>query len=82
MGEFEDLTPSQKRYLNEKACVVILNCELVGTWRNLKKLCDDMKEQDAEFFSYSSLSKKRGEINPIEFETEKGKYAVYIEKLK
>jgi hypothetical protein len=78
----EDLTVSQKRYQNEKAFVVVLNCAVLGTWRNLKKLCEDMKERDGQFFSYSSLSKRRDKENPMEFETAQGKYSVYIERLK
>ena len=62
--------------------VVNLNCELLGVWGNLKKLCEEMKDSDGAFLSYSSLSKRRSEQNPIEFETERGKYSVYIEKLK
>ena len=72
----------KKEYESQKAFVVVLNCEVVGTWRNLKKLCDEMKVLDFQFFSYSSLSKRRGEENPITFETARGKYAVYIERMK
>ncbi len=61
---------------------VNLNCVLLGVWGNLKKLCEEMKATDSEFLSYSSLSKRRNGENPIEFETAKGKYSVYIEKLK
>ena len=78
----EDLTASQRQYQNQKAVVVVLNCEVLGTWRNLKKLCEEMKERDAEFRSYSSLSKRRDDENPITFETGQGEYKVYIEKLK
>ena len=78
----EDLTASQRQYQNQKAVVVVLNCEVLGTWRNLKKLCEEMKERDAEFRSYSSLSKRRDDENPITFTTGAGEYKVYIEKLK
>ena len=72
----------KERLENEKAFVILLNCEVVGTFRNLKKACEAMKETDTEFLSYSSLSKRRDKENPIEFSTSKGAYKVYIEKLK
>ena len=71
---------------NKKArryAIVLLNCELLGLWGNLKKLCEEQKEIDSEFLSYSSLSKKRTtDENPIKFTTEKGDYQIYIEKLR
>ena len=72
----------KERLEQEKAFVVVLDCTVVGTFRNLKKLCEEMKERDAEFRSYSSLSKRRDDENPITFETGQGEYKVYIEKLK
>ena len=71
-----------KEYDNQKAIIVILNCEVVGTYRNLKKLCEDMKAKDESFLSYSSLSKRRNDENPIRFSTVRGDYQIYIEKLK
>lgn len=62
--------------------VVNLNCELIGVWGNLKKMCEEMKVSDNDFRSYSSLSKKRDDENPLKFTTEKGEYQIYIEKLK
>jgi hypothetical protein len=78
----EEKTKSQLRYENEKTFVVVCSCEVVGTWRNLKKLCEEMKTNDVEFLSYSSLSKKRGGESPIRFSTARGEYQIYIEKLK
>ena len=72
----------KKEYQSQKAFVVVLNCVVVGTFRNLKKLCDEMKENDSEFRSYSSLSKKRDGESPLKFTTEKGEYQIYIEVLK
>jgi hypothetical protein len=72
-----DERQNAKRYI-----VLNLNCELVGVWSNLKNLCEDMKERDNEFYSYSSLSKRRNDENPIKFSTAKGEYQIYIEKLK
>lgn len=78
----EQKTVSQIRYENEKTIIVVLNCAVVGNFRNLKKLCEEMKETDADFLSYSSLSKRRSDENPIKFSTSKGEYQVYIEKLR
>ena len=75
-------TVSQRRYENEKTFVVTCNCTVLGAWRNLKKLCEDMKEKDEEFLSYSSLSKRRNDENPMKFSTSAGEYSVYIEKLR
>ncbi|MEO1263940.1 MAG: hypothetical protein AAFZ15_34360 [Bacteroidota bacterium] len=59
------------------------DCKVLGTWSNLKKLCEEMKEEDSEFLSYSSLSKKKAEENPIVFETSAGiEYELYVEKVK
>ena len=80
--ENTEKTKSQLRYENEKSFVVVLNCEVVGNYRNLKKLCEDMKAKDEGFLSYSSLSKKRNDENPIRFTTVRGDYQIYIEKLK
>ncbi|MFN8304038.1 MAG: hypothetical protein U0U46_16240 [Saprospiraceae bacterium] len=41
-----------------------------------------MKEQDGEFLSYSTLSHRRADENPMRFETSEKEYAVYIEKLR
>lgn len=58
--------------------------EHIGVWGNLKKLCEDMKETDSEFLSYSSISKKSADgENPIRFKTESGKsYSIHIEKIR
>jgi hypothetical protein len=72
----------RKEYENQKSFIVLLNCAVVGNFRNLKKLCEDMKEKDGEFQSYSSLSKRRNDENPIKFSTSKGEYQIYIERLK
>jgi hypothetical protein len=72
-----DSMKDARRYI-----AVNLNCQLLGVWGNLKKLCEEMKEKDGAFLSYSSLSKRRDKENPMEFETAQGKYSVYIEKLK
>jgi hypothetical protein len=71
----------QKEYQNQKAYVISLNCTVVGVWRNLKKLCVDMKEKDKEFPSYWTLTRKRDEA-PIKFITKIGEYSFSIEKLK
>jgi hypothetical protein len=72
----------KERMETERTVIVVLNCEVVGNFRNLKKLCEEMKERDIEFYSYSSLSKRRNDENPIKFSTAKGEYQIYIEKLK
>ena len=71
----------QKEYLNQKAYVISLNCTVVGVWRYLKKLCVEMKEKDANFPSYWTLTRKRDET-PIIFTTKLGEYSFSIEKLK
>ena len=75
-----------KTYQEQKAekrySVLTGNGEVIGLWGNLKKLCADMKAQDAEFLSYSTLSHRRAEENPIRFTTGQKEYAVYIEKLR
>jgi len=69
------------RYQNQKAYVITLNCVVVGVWRNLKKLCTDMKVTDSDFPSYWTLTRKRDEA-PIKFSTKNGEYSFSIEKLK
>jgi hypothetical protein len=71
----------QKEYQNQKAYVITLNNAVLGVWRNLKKLCADMKEKDADFPSYWTLTRKREET-PIKFVTKMGEYSFSIEKLK
>ena len=58
------------------------NGEVIGLWGNLKKLCEEMKEQDGEFLGYSALSKRRADENPIRFKTDMKDYAVWIEKIR
>ncbi|MEO6037340.1 MAG: hypothetical protein ABIQ93_02935 [Saprospiraceae bacterium] len=58
------------------------NGEVMGACGNLKKLCEDMKEQDTDFLSYSTLSHRRADENPIRFTTGQKEYAVYIEKMR
>lgn len=63
--------------------------QIVGTWSNLKHLCDDMLLQE-EFTSYSKLSKAISvlrrdgiEVGSLDFATREGKkYTVKIEKLR
>jgi hypothetical protein len=71
----------QKEYHNQKAYVLSLNCEILGVWRNLKKLCTEVKESDSEFLSYWTLARKKDE-SPIKFTTIKGEYSLSIEKMK
>ena len=71
----------KEEYKNQKAYVVTLNCEFVGVWRNLKKLCTEMKEQDSDFQSYWTLTRKKDELS-VKFETNKGSYIVSFDKLK
>lgn len=68
---------AEKRY-----SVLTGDGKVIGVWGNLKHLCEDMKSEDNEFLSYSSLSKRRTEENPIEFKTDQKNYAVYIEKIR
>ena len=82
MQKIDFIMTYKERKEQVKVLSVVLNCELLGTWSNLKKLCDEISATDAEFLSYSSLSKKRSGENPITFTTSKGSYSVYIEKLK
>lgn len=77
-----------KTYQEQKAAkrfsVLTGNGEVLGVWGNLKKLSEDMKEEDPEFLSYWTLVRK--EENPVKFETgegeEKKEYAIYTEKLR
>lgn len=68
---------AEKRY-----SVLTGDGEVMGIWSNLKQLCEDMKEEDGEFASYSSLSKRRAEENPMKFKTGQKEYAVWVEKLR
>lgn len=69
----------KQRKKEQKIFTVIANCESMGTWTNLVRLSKDMNEIDDEFLSYSSLSKKRKDENPINFRTPKGiDYSVCI----
>jgi hypothetical protein len=69
--------------------ILLSNCEVVGTWTNLKHLCNDMSEK-TEFVSYSKLSKevatlrKNGmDTGKLDFTTKDGvKYTVQIDILK
>lgn len=74
--------PYQERKAEKRYSVLVANCQVIGVWGNLKKLSEDMQAEDPEFISYSSLSKRRAEENPIKFTTEKGEYAVHIETLR
>ena len=71
----------QKEYQNQKAYIVSLNCEILGVWRNLKKLCTEMKERDTEFSSYWTLARKKDET-PIKITTKQGEYTLSIERMK
>jgi hypothetical protein len=63
--------------------------QIIGTWSNLKHLCDDVKK-DKEFISYSKLSKEIAairrdgiEVDCLDFTTREGeKYTIKIEKLR
>ena len=72
----------KKEHAERRISVLIGDGELKGVWGNLKKLCEDMKEQDSEFLSYSALSHRRADENPIQFKTGQKEYAVYIEKIR
>jgi len=41
-------------------------------------MCEDMKEVDVEFPSYSNLSKRRLVESPIKFQTKKGDYSIFV----
>ena len=62
-----------KRFL-----VLTLNCEIIGIWGNLRKLCSERLEKDFEFPKYTVLVRKKE--NPIKFETLKGSYIISNEK--
>ena len=64
-----------KRYI-----ILTLNCEVLGIWGNLKKLCTDIKENDLEFPSYWTLIRKVE--NPLKINTSKGDYILSAEKPK
>lgn len=72
----------KERKAEKRYSVLTGDGKVIGVWGNLKQLCDDMKDVDGEFASYSSLSKKRSEENPMEFATSQKQYAVYIEKIR
>ena len=72
----------KKEHAERRISVLNGNGELIGIWGNLKKLCEDMKEQDGEFLTYSTLSHRRADENPIRFKTGQKEYAVYIEKIR
>lgn len=74
--------PYHERRAEKRYSVLTGNGEVIGLWGNLKKLCEEMKGEDGEFLSYSALSKRRSEENPIRFSTSEKEYAVWIEKLK
>ena len=64
-----------KRYM-----ILTLNCEVLGIWGNLKKLCSDIKANDLEFPSYWTIIRK--DENPIKITTSKGEYILSAEKPK
>ena len=72
----------QEQKTEKRFSVLTGNGEVMGIWSNLKKLCEDMKELDGEFLSYSTLSHRRAEENPIRFKTGQKEYAVNIERLR
>lgn len=72
----------KKEHIERRISILNGDGELIGVWGNLKKLCEDMKEQDGEFLSYSTLSHRRADENPIRFKTGQKEYAVYIEKIR
>ncbi len=69
--------------------ILLQEQEIIGTWSNLKHLCDDMSVRE-EFTSYSKLSKEVSvlrrdgiEITSLNFTTREGKnYTLKIEKLR
>ena len=72
----------KERMKERKVYTVVCNCEVVGNFTNLKKLCDSMIEQDGEFLTYSSLSKKKKEGSPVKFTSHSGnEYQIYFESL-
>jgi hypothetical protein len=75
---------TQRTYSEQKEArrfiVLTLNCEILGIWGNLKKLCSEIKEKDSDFPSYWTLARKKE--NPIKFDTPKGNYIVSNEKPK
>ena len=74
--------PYEERKAAKRYSVLTGNGEVIGVWGNLKKLCEDMKEQDGEFLSYSTISHRRADENPIRFKTGQKEYAVYIETIR
>lgn len=72
----------KKEHAERRISVLNGDGELIGVWGNLKKLCEDMKEQDGEFLTYSTLSHRRADENPIRFKTGQKEYAVYIETIR
>lgn len=72
----------QKEKAEKRYSVLTGDGEVLGIWGNLKQLCEDMQEEDGEFASYSSLSKRRAEENPMKFKTGQKEYAVWIEKIR
>ncbi len=73
----------KERKKANKQYVLLADCEVLGVWGNLKKLCEDMKVKDGDFLSYSSLSKKKKHENPIIFKNDDGvTYKVYVEVVK
>lgn len=72
----------KKEHAERRISVLNGDGALIGVWGNLKKLCEDMKEQDSEFLSYSALSHRRAGENPIQFKTGQKEYAVYIETIR
>lgn len=72
----------QEQKENRRISVLTNGTELVGVWGNLKKLCEDMKDTDADFLAYPTLARRRLTENPMRFSTSAGSYSVWIEKIR
>lgn len=72
-----------KKERKEKRYYVLMSeCNLLGLWSNLSKLCEDMKKENESFKSYHSLA-RMDKSQVMEFsDKNKKEYTLYVTTLK
>jgi len=59
------MTTYKERQANLKMFVLQKGCVVLGTFGNLKKVCDFLKDED--FYSYNTIVRKKDEDYPVNY---------------
>ena len=65
------MTTYKERQENLQMYVLQEGCEVLGTFGNLKKVCDYLEEQNKDFYSYNTAVRKK------EYPISKGEIKIY-----